>query len=150
VLEALATMGDRHETADAAWDRFLVFDQEGDEPLKYWDPSYALLRKRALAALPMERRTEQLVRCASSRPFPERALAAAVTLDEPGLALVVQAFLPRRAEPTSHELVAALRAVGARLIAPLRERHRTFAADAAFLAKLREALAPHVVSAIVG
>ncbi len=150
VLEALATMGDRGETAEDAWDRFLTFDQEGDEPLKYWDPSYALLRARALGALPMERRTEQLVRCARSKPFPERALAAAATLDAPGLVCVVEAFLPRRSESGPHELTAVLRTLGARLAAPLRAQRASFEEDAAFTTKLREALAPEVLASILG
>lgn len=76
VLEALATMGDRDETADPSWDDFITFDREGDETLKYWDPSYASLRARALAALTSERRVAVLRACAQ-KPYPERALAAA-------------------------------------------------------------------------
>lgn len=150
VLEVLATMGDRNETADAAWDRFFTFDQEGDETLRHWDPSYALLRARALAALPMSRRTAVLVHGASARPFPERALAAAETLDEPGLSRVVEAFLARRSEPATHALLATLRGLGARLVAPLRAHRALFADDAAFVTKLREALGPGVVAAVLG
>jgi hypothetical protein len=88
-LEALATMGDRGETADPAWDEAITFDQEGDEPIRYWDGAYASLRARALRSLPEPRRRAQLLRCAAARPWPERAKeAAAAVLDAEGAAAV--------------------------------------------------------------
>ncbi len=88
-LHALATMGDRGETADPAWDEAITFDQEGDEPIRYWDGAYASLRARALRSLPEPRRRAQLLRCAAERPWPERAKeAAAAVLDAEGAAAV--------------------------------------------------------------
>ena len=92
VLHALATMGDRGETADPSWDAYVTFDAEGHEPIKYWDPSYAALRVRALAALPTERRAAQVLACARSKPYPERALAAATALGDKDLIAAVTAI----------------------------------------------------------
>ncbi len=148
VLEALATVGDRGETVDPSWDHFIRFDKEGDEPMKYWDPSYTAVRVRALAALPMERRVAQLVRSAQTKPFPERALAAAVALDDEGFASVMSAFIPRRSECEHYELAALLRALGDRVVAPLKDHRADFIDDAKFMKTLGEALTPEQLGAI--
>ncbi len=96
VLAALATAGDRAELVDPSWDRFVVFDEEGIEPLKYWDPAYARVRERALMALSPERRVSALLRGVQQGAYPERALASAHVLDGDGLAAVTAAFQARR------------------------------------------------------
>ncbi len=148
VLEALATVGDRGETVDPSWDHFIRFDKEGDEPMKYWDPSYTAVRVRALAALPMERRAAQLLRCAQTRPYPERALAASVTLDEEGFAAVLGAFIPRRSECEHYELAALIRALGDRVVEPLKAHRADFVDDAKFMATLGEALTAEQLGAV--
>lgn len=95
-LECLARIGDEGATADPSWDHAVTFDAEGDTALEYWDPSYATVRERALRALPPERRLAQLVACARTRPYPERARAAAeATLDAAGVAAVDAAIATR-------------------------------------------------------
>ena len=118
----------------------MVFDEEGVERLKYWDPSYARVRERALMALSPERRLAALLRCAERRAYPERALASARILDDDGLAAVMAAFLPRRSESERGATVQALRALGDRAVEALRRCRGDFEGDAAFVAVLREAL----------
>lgn len=96
VLAALATAGDQGELVDPSWDRFVVFDEEGIERLKYWDSSYAKVRERALMALSPERRTAALRRGVEQGAYPERPLASAHVLDEEGRAAVTAAFEARR------------------------------------------------------
>jgi hypothetical protein len=140
VLAALATAGDRGEVVDPAWDRFVVFDEEGIERLKYWDPSYARVRERALMALPMDRRTAALRRCAEERAYPERPLASARVLDDDGLAAVMAAFLARRASSDRGATLSALQALGDRAAEALRRGRQAFEGDADFAALLRQAL----------
>lgn len=140
VLAALGTAGDQGEAVDPSWDRLVVFDEEGVERLKYWDPSYARVRERALMALSPERRLAALLRCAERRAYPERALASARILDDDGLAAVMAAFLPRRSESERGATVQALRALGDRAAEALRRCRGDFEGDAAFVAVLREAL----------
>ncbi len=149
VLHALAGAGDRGETVDASWDHHVTFDQEGAEAMKYWDSSYAELRARALKALPMERRTAQVLRCARSKPYPGRALAAAITLDDEGVSAVIEAFLQRRAECDRHELSAALRALGERWLRALEGHREAVRNDADLVAVLREVFSNGAVDALI-
>ncbi len=103
ILAALATAGDRGEIVDPSWDDFITFDEEGVEPLSYWDTSLARVRERALRALPPDRRAAALLRCVAERRWPERALAAAHVLDDKGARAAVAAAHARRVEGTSQQ-----------------------------------------------
>jgi hypothetical protein len=72
ILRALATAADAGEPFGPEWDRFIDFDMEGDERLKYWDPRHLELRVRALRGLPPDRRAAVLTARLEESRYPER------------------------------------------------------------------------------
>lgn len=147
VLEALATVAREKEAIDPSWDRFVVFDEEGDETLRYWSTDAALVRATVLKGVPPERRAAILLTCARERRYPERSLAAAATLDDGAdLDAVVVAVIERRSACERRDLAAALASLGARAVPGLRACTGALA-DADFVALLREALPTEVADA---
>lgn len=114
LLAAMGALGEAGAVVDPALERFVRFDEEGHEALKYWDNSMAEARARALRALSPERRAALVLRCAREGRYPERTLGVGSVLEDAALLEVLRACLARGSEASPRELAYALFSLGAR------------------------------------